>query len=178
MRTKRYKRTIALVTAIVALLWFVGAQRLRFVDVCGDCHYYARYDEYRLFGAVLWRHTLCQEQALTALIAEDLGAPCEHRDFSTDLIRRYWGFFICMRYDCYDRMTGEPRYIHTEHFRAVVESLARERPELPTEFRQRVIYDDDMEYYGRFLKELEPRLGPAELRGGRPNAGDEGGAEQ
>ena len=92
---------------------------------------------------------------ITALVARDLGSPCPHSVMICRKIHRYWGLCI-QTSNATASVTGftDEYSWYDDETQKRIKSLAVANPDLGKEFLQRVIYDDDWDYWHRFSNEL------------------------
>jgi hypothetical protein len=161
---RKLMRVLLVALGVFGVLWFLCVNRCVGVQECGNCGYRADYVDYRVCGITVARRTYTQGTPFLARIAEDLGAPCEHPAWRDILLRRYWGLVLCFKWDHAGmQMVGDSKYRYTKRFQEAVRQLAKDRPGLAEEFRDRVIYAHDREFWEEVLELLRPHLGPEEL---------------
>jgi hypothetical protein len=144
------------VVGISLLFWFLGVDSFWFNERCGNCHYERDAVQYRVFGAVIYERSQ-DHHAIMELVARDLGAVCLHQDIDLNRIKMYRFRGLCIHdgpiiHRTWRLSGGESWY--TEELAAKVRILARDNPELGEEFRNRVVYGHDWNYWGRFIREL------------------------
>lgn len=157
----RYKRTIRIASLmlIFLVLWFVGVDKSWFVEDCSDCLYGREILQYRVFTMSIYE-TVYEYPTSFQLIANDLGKPCPHNNYSRYHKYRWWGLTSF----AYPRLPGTTRLgnaaWYTEDIALKVRKMSAENPKLKDEFFQKVILakKKNTEYTHDFLVKL--RLPP------------------
>jgi len=137
----------------LAALWFLGVDKSWFWEECNDCAYQCDVIQYRFFSIPLHERKT-ERRTPIELVARDLGAPCPHSDLHRGHKHRWWGLCFCA-WPCINGITGlsgPPWY--DEQLSARVKAAAAENPTLGEEFRRRVVYGHDWNYFKRFRDEL------------------------
>ncbi len=156
--TKRRRKVISIVLAggAVVALWCLLVHRCMGVLGCEACGYNAIYTDIRIAGYTVHRGVQVRRITLQARIAEDLGAPCEHPDLREYPVhQRYWGLCICFdRRPFAMEMNLDYQEVYTEQFRDQIRRLVRRQPGLAEEFRQRVLYEHEWQYFRAFRERI------------------------
>ncbi|MHC4501391.1 MAG: hypothetical protein ACYS21_20060 [Planctomycetota bacterium] len=142
-----------IVPIALAALWFLGVDKSWFVEECHDCRYQCDVIQYRLFSLPLHERKT-EHHPPIELVARDLGAPCPHQHFHRWHKHRCWGLCCCAwpRIDGITRLSGGPWY--DRQLSAKVKAAAAADPTLAEDFRRRVVYGHDWNYWRRFTREL------------------------
>lgn len=151
------KRRVIILPLIVILsiaLWFLGVDKSWFVEGCEDCNFNRDVVQYRIFGIPI--HEIVREyHPVYARVGRDLGAPCPHQHHFRWHKHRWWGLWYCA-WPCINGtyyLSADDTWYSAELI-AKVKAKATIDPKLAEEFRQRVVYDHDWDYWNRFKAEL------------------------
>lgn len=145
----------------LAILWFVGVDRSWFIEGCEDCLFHRDIVQYRIFGIPIHERS-DERNSLIQLVARDLGAPCAHRGFYRLHKHRWWG--LCYlgwpKIDGTFALGSTEESWYNEDVADKLKAVALVNPTLGEEFRRRVLYRHDWNYWRCFGRELrEETLG-------------------
>ncbi len=137
----------------LGVLWFVALDWSWFVEDCEYCRSCWDIAQYRVYRIPVCETTIPHQTAI-ARIAEDLGVPCPHK------LRRWhryrlWGLLYCARPAIHGTVRLDDDDGYDERMAEVVRSMARSDPDLPEEYRRRVLLEFDKAYWRRFCQKLD-----------------------
>lgn len=144
----------AVMVLVVIFIWFVGVDKSWFLETCDDCGFQRDIIQYRLFTMPITEN-VSEDEEIIGRIARDLGAPCPHRSIQRFHKHRWWGLCFCAC-PCINGtfgLSGDDSW----YDEAVVEKLKGltvSNPKIGEEFRQRAIYDGEVNFRWRFMREL------------------------
>lgn len=145
----------------VLLLWFGGVDRVQYEEDCLDCQLGRTIYQTRLATAPVLE-AIEERPSLLSMAAEDLGVPCPHDHVHRWLAERRLGLVLVIFEDHVLHPTQRPWYPPCA--REAARSLAEAEPELPQEFRSRVISDHDWGFWTglreRIFASCPPRQRP------------------
>ena len=151
------KRRIAILLLVVILsvvLWFLGIDRSWFVEGCDDCNFTRDVVQYRILGIPI--HEIVREyHPVYARVASDLGAPCLHQHHFRWHKHRWWGLCYCA-WPCINGIfyLGADDSWYSAELIEKVKAKGVIYLKLAEEFRQRVLYNHDWDYWNRFKAEM------------------------
>ncbi len=152
------KKTIvwAHVIGISLLFWFLGVDLVVFTEDCNRCRYGRMVIQARVLSIPIYEK-IDEDHTEIERIARDLGVACSHRDidFERFYMYRFRGLCIPDRSNgsCIWRLSsGESWY--TEELATKVRAIGLDNPEIGEEFRNRMLYRKDWDYWRRFMLEL------------------------
>lgn len=133
-------RVAAFLTA-AGLIWFGAIERSDLSSTCPICSTVLTADEYRILGIPVSRKRNAY-RTLTAVIASDLGKPCNHDDMPLYLDERLWGLLISeYPEDCGCRF-GSSEDWHDKVTQRKIQEFGKSHPTAAAEFHERVLIDD------------------------------------
>ena len=136
---------------ILIVLWFIAIDKSWFIEGCENCLYHRDVIKYRFFTIPIYEHS-SETHTPVEIIAQALGSPCPHKNWYVRHKYRWWGLVFCVC-PCESGTTGFNYDIESWYHASLREKLreASERnPTLGEEFRQRVVYKNDWDYWSRF----------------------------
>ena len=159
MKKPKIVKLICILLALI-ILWVLAVDMSWFVEDCHDCFYSKDIFEFRLFTLPIYR-IVREHDSPIAYTAEKLGMPCSHLNIDRWHKHRWWGFVICC-YPCINGVSGLawPEGSERELIDMAIPKLLEKNPNLPAEFKQRVLIDHDMEYWKELRKTLLPQDAP------------------
>ena len=149
---KCFRKIYILPILLLIFLWFFCFDRSIFLEGCEDCLFRKEIIQYRIFSIPIHEKVLDHHSAIE-LMAIDLGYPCPHRDYQKTHLQRYWGGCICM-YPCISGtflFTGPSRY--NDDIARRLKALSIVKPDLGKDFKQKVIFEHNIEYLNSILNE-------------------------
>lgn len=163
-----YLDTLLISAPALGLLWLVAVDRSRFLEECDYCRSRSDVTRYRVLGITV-SETRHERPTLRSRVAEDLGAPCPH-SYQRRHQHRWWGLVYCARPPIRDSSIRDSSIKdssiretdqrsadqwYSRPIARIVRSIGRQRPELSEEFRRKVLFDHNLQYWRRFVEELE-----------------------
>jgi len=142
------------VVLLLAIVWFVGVDKIWIVETCRDCARMQDVWRYRVFGLTI-HETVQKEKTLVQRIAADLGMACPHRSPERWDRQCYGG--LVYRTGQFASLGADFNVNNEWYDEGVIERVkARgiENPNSAEEFRQRVIFNHDMVYFRSYVRDL------------------------
>ena len=120
-------------------LWFAAVDRSWFVEDCPDCGLTRHVVQERAFGRPV-RTRATDPETVAQRVARDLGVPCGHPRRTRWHKHRRWGLLACWN-PCFNGTDGlwdDPAW-YGAAASAKVAALVEADPDLPAEYRRRVL---------------------------------------
>lgn len=157
-RRSRIRRFRWLLIPGAVAFWFLAVDWSWFVEDCPDCFYQRHLCVYRVCGIPL--HTqIIEYHTPFEFFSRDLGYPCPHPRYWRFHKYRLWGLCVC-KWPCHHGTFGVEGGPQSKWYppsrQAEIKGIAATRPSLGEEFRERVVYHHDMDYWLEFCRPLEP----------------------
>ncbi len=155
--TKRRKPLLGVALLTLPVLWFACFDKSWFVGECKHCGSGQDIVQFRIVGIPLYEYAYDYETEIQK-ISIALGNPCLHRSYRTWHRHRYWGMLYCAApcHNGIDRAIG--KNWATGKFLEQVKASAVLDPELPQQFKQRVLIEQDWKYLKAFKESIEGSL--------------------
>jgi hypothetical protein len=140
------------------LVWFLLVDKSWFVESCPDCLWSSNIIQYRFCTFVIREHAT-EEYSMISAVADELGVPCSHSKVERWHKQKWWGLAFCCC-PCKSGISGlmSDGYRISESIHSKIKSLIDANPNLPNEFKQKVLIDHDMEYWKQFKAQLVPNV--------------------
>jgi hypothetical protein len=146
---------LCLLVAVSVILWFVAVDKSFFLEGCRDCGYERDTIRYRILTIPIHK-TPIEQHSPVEVVADALGAPCPHKDWYVVHKYRWWGLVFCAC-PCERGTTGliyEIDSWYDDSLREKLREASERNSTLGEEFRQRVVYKQDWNYWRRFQLEV------------------------
>ena len=144
-----------LLSAGVVVLWFLGVDKLSFIEDCGGCMKMEDVVQYRVFTFVVGERRSDYGPNLLKTIAEDLGVPCAHETLNQSNKMHYCGLCIPMVAGEHGmiKMGGDVSW-YDAVMASKVKAMAAEDARVGEEFHRRIIVEHDWAYWKEFVQKL------------------------
>lgn len=149
-RIPALRAAVFLIAAV--MIWFAAIERSALSSTCPICSTVLTADEYRVLGIPVSQE-LTPYRSLTALIASDLGKPCNHDRMPLYMDERRWGLLISEHPADSGCRFGASEDWHDEVTQRKIQEFGKAHPTAAAEFHERVLINDDFDYLDRFLVE-------------------------
>ena len=156
-RTLRLPIAVLAALLLLAAFWFIGITESAYKEMCVHCETDRVIVETRVLGILVSQRVTQHEQSFESRIADDLGSPCPHSYIAGLYVKRR-GFVLITYFR--DEWAGVSLHAHATPTwyenggRAIVAKMKRRNPTLPDEFRERVLFKSDREYWRRLIKSI------------------------
>lgn len=139
----------------LGVLYFVGFQFERRLEICDICHSDRVYARCLVFGTVCKHDVERRSNSDVNMIARDLGLECEHR-FQTRRLNRYWGGIVNIEPSRGGIVAfANDSSWYTDKRQRKLRKLVKEDPMLREEFRLCVLEGRDPSYMQWLFRQLE-----------------------
>jgi hypothetical protein len=154
-------------------LWFAAIEESVYVDRCPDCNGVAHVVQYKVVGIVVSQETYKNSSSAIEQVASCLAVPCSHPHVVRWQKHRYWGLLICAC-PCINGTIGlvgdqSPEFV--EVLGRALGRLEKQNPNLPAEFKQRVLEKHDMNYWRQLMQKVEADPAMQEYENAARNSG-------
>jgi hypothetical protein len=149
------RKKIFIFIILFLLLWFFAIDVSLYVEQCNDCLLQRTSKELRIFTIPVYKN-IQNHQSIAGYIANELGIPCEHKHFTREHRKRWWGLIICTRpciqgiYVLTNGDISDYKILSNK-----IKSASNDNTKLKEVFKRRVLIDHDRNYLKRFVEELE-----------------------
>ncbi|UCF00176.1 MAG: hypothetical protein JSV82_03660 [Planctomycetota bacterium] len=158
MQKSKLARTIFLLLVLI-IFWFLAVDISWFVEKCDDCFYDKDVFAFRLFTLPIYQ-IVREYDSPVSYTAEKLGVTCLHNNINRWHKQKWWGMLVCCR-PCHSGIyrlssSDNEKEKYKRFINENIKKLLETNPDLPSEFKQHVLIEHDMDYW----KELKQKLLP------------------
>lgn len=153
MKKTRYIKYFLGILGVI-VVWFVAIDKSYFVETCNDCFWRKNIVKYRLFHIPLSQR-ITERDSLISKVAYELEVPCQHLHIQHFYKQRWWGLVFCYC-PCESGIDGlfSDEQQAFEGIHSKIKSLVEDDPNLPDEFKQRVLVEHDIEYWDHLKEKI------------------------
>ena len=152
-KTKIVKLFFVILVSVI--LWFLVVDLSQFVEECDDCFYSKDIFEFRILTLPIYRIEREYESPI-AYTAKKLGVACLHNNINRWHRQRRWGMLICFR-PCHTsvyRLSSSDDKNYELLIDENIQEYLNKHPDLPREFKQRVLFEHNIEYWEQLKNKL------------------------